>query len=121
MTIETRLSNYSSNETVFHHAAEDYEKALTKSGYDVKLQYKPTNQNTNNKINGKRNVIWFNPAFSKTVSTKMFHYPLNLADSSFAKNPTFHSIFNRNNLKIGYSCTKNIKKHHYQPQQNNPQ
>ena len=38
MTIETRLSNHSSNETVFRHAAEDYEKALKESGYNVTLQ-----------------------------------------------------------------------------------
>ena len=42
ITIETRLSNHSSNETVFRHAEEDYEKALNKSGYNVKLQCKPT-------------------------------------------------------------------------------
>ena len=33
---------------------EDYKKALKKSGYNVKLQYKLTNQNTNNKLNCKR-------------------------------------------------------------------
>ena len=44
ITIETLLWNHSSNETVFRHAAQDYEKALKKSGYNVKLQYKPTKQ-----------------------------------------------------------------------------
>ena len=55
--IETQLSNHSSKETVFQHAAEDYEKALKNSGYNFKLQYKPTNQNPKNKINRKRNII----------------------------------------------------------------
>ena len=54
ITIKTRLPNHSSNKTVFRHAAEDYEKALKKLGYNVKLQYKLTNQNTNNKINSKK-------------------------------------------------------------------
>ena len=36
ITIKTRLSNYSSNNTVFRHAGEDYEKAVNKSGYNVK-------------------------------------------------------------------------------------
>ena len=40
MTIETRLSNHSSNETVFHQTAEEYEKALKKSCYNVKLEFK---------------------------------------------------------------------------------
>ena len=45
ITIKTRLSNHSSDVTGFCHAAEDYEEALKKSGYNVKLRYKPTNQN----------------------------------------------------------------------------
>ena len=106
---ETRLSNQLSNETVFRHPAEDHEKALKKSGYKVKLQYQPTNQNTNSKINRKRKIIWFNPSFSKTVSTKIGHYFLNLLDKHFTKNHKFHSIFNRNNFKFSYSCTKIIK------------
>ena len=109
MTIETRLSNHSSNETVFRHAAEDYEKALKKSGYNVKLQYKPTNQNPKNKINRKRNIIWLNPPFSKSVSTKIGHYFLNLLDKHFPKNHKFHNIFNGNSVKVSYSCTKKIK------------
>ena len=107
ITIETRLSNHSPNETVFCHAAEDYEKALKKSGYNV--QYKPPNQNTYNKIYLKRNIIWFNLSFVKTVSTKIGHYFLNLLDKHFPKNHKFHSIFNKNNVKDSYSCTKIIK------------
>ena len=85
ITIETRRSNHSSNETVFCHAAEDYEKALKKSGYSVKLRYKPPNQNTYNKIYLKRNIIWFNPPFIKTVSTTSGHYFLNLLDKHSQK------------------------------------
>ena len=40
-TIEQRLSNDSSNETIFNEAAQLYEKALTEAGYDVKLKYNP--------------------------------------------------------------------------------
>ena len=95
ITIETRLSNYSSNETVFRHAAEDYEKALKKSGYNIKLQYKPTNQNPRNKIHCKRNIIWFNPPFSKSASTKIGNYFLNLLDKHFPKNHKFSSIMSK--------------------------
>ena len=71
-SIETQLSNLSSNETLFHHAIEDYENVLKKSGYNVNQKSNQnTNQNTRNKRNYKRNIIWFNPPFSKTVSTKM--------------------------------------------------
>ena len=67
VTIETRLLDHSSND---EHAAEDYEKAPKKSGYNVKLQHKPANQNSKNKINCKRNIIWFNPPFSKSIIYK---------------------------------------------------
>ena len=40
-TIEQRLSNKTSNETIFNEAARLYEKALSKAGYDVKLKYNP--------------------------------------------------------------------------------
>ena len=40
-TIEQRLSNNSSNETIFNEAAPLYEKALSEAGYNVKLKYNP--------------------------------------------------------------------------------
>ena len=43
-TMEQRLSNNSSNETIFNESAPLYEKALSEAGYDVKLKY-----NTNKK------------------------------------------------------------------------
>ena len=96
ITMETRLSNDSSNEPVSHHAPEDYEKALKKSRYNVKLQYKLTNQNANNKANCERNIIWFNPSFKKTRSTKISQYFFNLFDKRFPKNQKFYRSFNRN-------------------------
>ena len=48
--IETNISNYSSDETVHLHVA-DYEKTLKNSEYNIKLQFKPIQYNTNNKIN----------------------------------------------------------------------
>ena len=99
---------HSSNETVFRQQ-KILKSQSKKSDYNVKLQYKPTNQGTNNKMNRTRNIIWFNPSFSKTVSTKFGDYFLNLLDKHFPKNHTFHSIFNRNNVKVSYSCTENIK------------
>ena len=68
-----------------------------------------TNQNSKNDINRKRNTSWFNPPFSKSESTKIGHYFLNLLDRHLPKNHKFHSIFNRNNVKVSYSGTKNIK------------
>ena len=107
ITIERRLSNHSSNETVCRYAAQDYEKALEKLGFNVKLQYKPTNKNASNKINCKRNTIWFNPPFSKTASTKIGYHFFNLLGKHFPKYHKFASIFKRNNVKFSYNYNKN--------------
>ena len=110
-----RNSSYNGNTTfksVFEHVAEDYEKAeykksgYKKSGYNVKLQYQATNQNTSNKINCKRNIIWFNPPFHKTVSTRIGLYFLQLLHKHFPKIYNIYSSFNRNDVKVSYSCTK---------------
>ena len=63
--IKRRLSNISSNEKNFQKAIPPYQDALKKSGYNYKLEYKPTptdnnNQNNNQKNKIKRNITWFN-------------------------------------------------------------
>ena len=55
-----------------------------------------------------RNIIWFNPPFSQNVRTnitKLFHC---LIDKHFPKSHKLHKIFNRNNLKVSYSCIMNM-------------
>ena len=112
-TIEERISKHSSTEEIFNEAAKVYEEALKKSGYNSKLEYNPINRQIDNEHvesrNRKRKIIWFNPQFSKNVSTKIGHYFLNLLDKHFPKEHRYHRIFNRNNVKISYSCTKNMK------------
>ena len=79
-TIQNRLSQLSSNEEIFNESAPFYEDILHQSGYQQKLKCNPVNAKTHNKRNHKRNVIWFNPLFSKSVSTKTGKYLLNLLD-----------------------------------------
>ena len=105
--IEQRLFNNSSNETIFNEAAPPYEKAPSEAGYDVKSKHNP-NKKTKQK-NRKRNIIWLNPPYSKNVATKVGHYFLKLLDKHFPRHHKLHKIFNRNTVKVSYSCTKNIK------------
>jgi predicted GIY-YIG superfamily endonuclease len=106
-TIEKRLSDHSLNEATFNEAAPIYEKALKDSGYETKLKYNP--QKPKNANNRKRNIIWFNPPFSKNVETKIGNRFLKLVDKHFPNEHKLHKIFNRNNVKVSYSCTKNMK------------
>ena len=57
----------------------------------------------------KRNIIWFNPRFSKNVATKIGRYFLNLIDKHLPPDHKFNKIFNRNNIKVSYSRMPNIK------------
>ena len=59
--------------------------------------------------NRKRNIIWYNPPFSKNVSTNIGQTFLNIIDDEFPAGHPLHKIFNRNTVKISYSCMPNIK------------
>ena len=62
--------------------------------------------------NRKREIIWYfwySPPFSKNVSTYMGCTFLKLLEKEFTKEHVLHKIFNRNSIKISYSCTPNLK------------
>ena len=114
LAIEKRLSNLSSSEEIFKAATPFYEDALQRSGYNHNFAYHPANDHTNGytnqrKKNRKRNIIWFNPPFDKNVSTNIGKNFLNLIRRYFPKNHKFHKIFNKNTVKVSYSCMPNIK------------
>ena len=106
--INKRLSSLSSDKASFDQATPPYQKALNESGYKYTLHYEPTSRTT--RKNRKRsNILWYNPPFSKNVSTNIGHRFLNLIDKHFHKDHKLRKIFNRNTIKISYSCMNNIK------------
>ena len=109
VSIGTRLSNLSSTEIIFKESTTHYENNLRQSGYNKKLTYKPTDTNHQKHSKHKRKIIWFNPPFSKSVSTKVGKSFLSLLDLHFPRNHIYSSIFNRNKIKVSYSCMQNIK------------
>ena len=56
----------------------------------------------------KRKVIWFNPPFSLNVKTNVGKIFLKLVKRHFPKENPLHKIFNKNMLKVSYSCMGNI-------------
>ena len=56
-----------------------------------------------------RNITWFNPPYSANVATNIGHKFLQLIDECFPKDHPLHKIFNRNTLKVSYSCMPNMK------------
>ena len=53
-------------------------------------------------------MIWFKTPFNKDVSTNVAKELLDLLDKHFQKSVKLHKIFNRNNVKVSYSCTENM-------------
>ena len=107
-SINERLSKNSSNETIFNISKVDYEKPLKESGYkSVDLKYaKATEKRYHNR---NCNVIWLNPPFNKDVSTNVAEKFLDLLDKHFPKSDKLHKIFDRNNVRVSYSCTEDMK------------
>ena len=109
-SIEKRLSSLSSSKEIFEETAPYYEQHLSNCGYKEKLNYRdPTPQNLITKRKRQRNILWFNPPYSKTVKTKIGKFFLQLIKMHFPKEHEFQKIFNRNTLKLSYSCMPNIK------------
>ena len=109
LSIESRLSLLSSSEEIFNDSFTPYQDALDKSGYKHKLKYQANINTANNKKQRKRNIIWFNPPYSKNVKTNIGKIFLNLIRKHFPSHHKFHKLFNKNTVKISYSCTRNIK------------
>ena len=100
----------SSSKQIFDEAAPHYQEALDRCGFNHKLEYRNgISQKKSGSRNRSRKIIWFNPPFSKSVSTNVAKEFLSLVDKHFSENRKFKKIFNRNNLKVSYSCMRNIK------------
>ena len=59
--------------------------------------------------NRQRNIIWLNPPYSMNIQKNSGREFLNLVDKHFSKNHRYNKIFNKNNIKVRYSCTDNLQ------------
>ena len=87
-----------------------YKEALTKSRFNDDITYTPVTESNNSerKKTRKRKIIWFNPPYSINVETNIGKTFLKLVKKHFPRNNSFHKIFNKNTIKISYSCMRNI-------------
>ena len=66
---------------------------------------------TRKKNNRSRNITWFNPPYSANVKTNVGGGGgefLKLLDKHFAKGHKLNKVYNRNTVKVSYSCMKNM-------------
>ena len=95
---------------IFKQSVLIYEKALKDSGFNEKLVY--NKENTSNEQDEqkkrKRKLIRFNLPYSNTVNTNVGKLFLKLVKQHFPKGHKLHKIFNKNTIKVSYSCLKNV-------------
>ena len=105
--IEQRISNLSSTEEIFDTHKVLYEEALKSSGYkyratrdrNMNLTYQKPEKASRKRKRKPRRVMYFNPPFSKSVSTNVIKLFFNLIDKYFPKVHKLHKCFNRNTVK----------------------
>ena len=75
------------------------------------LQFDKTCTDKKNEKNKtrKRKITWFNPPFKINVATNVAKTFLTLIDEHFPKNKRLSKLFNRNTIKVSYSCLPNVK------------
>ena len=106
-SISGRISDLSFDQAEFDKAAPIYYEVLKSSGFLQSLSYIRPKQHS--KKNRSRNILWFNPQFSKTVKTNVGKQFLSLIDKHFTVNNPWCRIFNRGTIKVSYSCIQNMK------------
>ena len=104
--IEKRISDISCDEQEFDKVKDEYNKALENSGYTHKLKYIKTAPKARSRT---RKVIWFNPPYNAQVETDVGRVFLNLVKKHFPRHHKYSKIFNKNTIKISYSCMPNMK------------
>ena len=106
--ISKRVSSISSSEELFLKAKPMYDRALENSGFKEKIKYIPSENEEKSRKNRPRKITWFNPPFNHSVKSNVGKMFKNLVDTHFPKNHRYNKLFNKNNLKLSYSCMPSI-------------
>ena len=85
-----------------------YEDALKKSGFKADFYY-TKNQRQKSK-NRSPNITWFNPPYNNALSTNIAKPFLRLINRHFPKSHRLNENFDRNTVKVIYSCMQNMSK-----------
>ena len=107
-SVSRRLTDISSDRTVFEEAKPLYNDALRESGYNKGEQYLENRKAGKKRKNRPRNITWFNPPYSQNVATNVGRKFRSLVKKHFPKKSKLHKIFNTNTLKLSYCCMPNM-------------
>ena len=93
---------------MFNEAKSEYERALGDAGYSDELAYDNDKHRSSRPTRKRRRIVWYKPPYSKSVATNIGREFFKLLRLHFPKQHPLHSIFNRNTVKLSYSCSANM-------------
>ena len=105
--IENRVSATSCDEHEFSKVKGEYDAALKSSGFKQSIHF--TNNQQKKSRPRKRKVIWFNPPYNASVLTNIGKSFLSLINKHFPPSHKYHPIFNKQTIKLSYSCCPNVQ------------
>ena len=103
--ISNRISQNSCDKNHFDKAAPDYNIALKNSRFNENVTYIPSPFKRQTR---KRQIIWFKPPYSANVKTNVGKIFMRIVDKDFPRHHQYYKLFNRNNIKLSYSCMPNM-------------
>ena len=102
-----RLCRLSKDKATFDNHSREYLDELKSSGYDTEnLSFQKPKKRQRKR---RRKIIYFHPPFCRSVKTNFGRVFRNLVEKHFTPYHIFYKIFNKNTLKLSYSCLPNIK------------
>ena len=107
-SINRKLIGNSSNKDVFDASKNEYEEVLHKSVYKSNLEFQREISSKKKNRRRLRDIIWLNPPLNQTVKTNVARLFLHLLDKHFSRSHIVRKLFNRNTIKVSYSCMENI-------------
>ena len=110
LMINNRLFKLSSNKKILNSIKKNYDDVLSLSRHNKLKGCDKNNLNSISIIIKKlRRIIFFNLPFCNSVKTKLGKRFLKLVCLHFPENNRFLKIFNKNTIKISYSCLPNMR------------
>ena len=105
-----RLSNLSSNKDIFEAAKGPYEEALKRAGHKEKLSYQPTARPSQPRRRRRRKIIWYNPPYCSSMTTKLGKTFLSILDECFPVGHPLRRVLNRHTVQLSYRTMPSLSK-----------
>ena len=105
-----RLSLLSSTEEIFIAAKQPFDEALKRAGHKEQMVYDQNKVRRTGKRTRNRRILWFNPPYCSSMTTKLGQLFLALLDECFPVGHVLRRTFNRHTVQLSYRTMPNLAK-----------